>query len=102
MEFYYFDNYVDFLVVYWLNDIVIIKLESDFNVSNFVGVFNSLINNSYDENGIYKVIGYGYVNGNVVGGICLLEIILIFVLFVICLVYYGVNLGFGYVCFIGL
>lgn len=71
-EFYYPDNYVDSSAVYWPNDIAIIKLESDLNVSNFVGVLNSSINNSYDVNGTYKAIGHGYVNGNVAGGTRLL------------------------------
>ncbi|EGR2433463.1 GlyGly-anchored extracellular serine protease VesA [Vibrio cholerae] len=100
-EFYYPDNYVDSSAVYWPNDIAIIKLESDLNVSNFVGVLNSSINNSYDVNGTYKAIGHGYVNGNVAGGTRLLETTLTFVPFVTCSAYYGANLGPGHVCFTG-
>lgn len=100
-EFYYPDNYVDSSAVYWPNDIAIIKLESDLNVSNFVGVLNSSINNSYDENGTYKAIGHGYVNGNVAGGTRLLETTLTFVPFATCSAYYGANLGPGHVCFTG-
>ncbi|BCK26372.1 TPA: GlyGly-anchored extracellular serine protease VesA [Vibrio cholerae] len=100
-EFYYPDNYVDSSAVYWPNDIAIIKLESDLNVSNFVGVLNSSINNSYDVNGTYKAIGHGYVNGNVAGGTRLLETTLTFVPFATCSAYYGANLGPGHVCFTG-
>ncbi|AEA80210.1 Secreted trypsin-like serine protease [Vibrio cholerae LMA3984-4] len=100
-EFYYPDNYVDSSAVYWPNDIAIIKLESDLNVSNFVGVLNSSINNSYDVNGTYKAIGHGYVNGNVDGGTRLLETTLTFVPFATCSAYYGANLGPGHVCFTG-
>ncbi|KWW47037.1 serine protease [Vibrio cholerae] len=100
-EFYYPDNYVDSSAVYWPNDIAIIKLESDLNVSNFVGVLNSSINNSYDVNGAYKAIGHGYVNGNVAGGTRLLETTLTFVPFATCSAYYGANLGPGHVCFTG-
>lgn len=100
-EFYYPDNYVDSSAVYWPNDIAIIKLESDLNVSNFVGVLNSSINNSYDVNGTYKAIGHGYVNGNVAGGTRLLETTLTFVPFATCSAYYGANLGSGHVCFTG-
>ncbi len=87
--------------MYWPNDIAIIKLESDLNVSNFVGVLNSSINNSYDVNGTYKAIGHGYVNGNVAGGTRLLETTLTFVPFATCSAYYGANLGPGHVCFTG-
>ncbi|CSB66271.1 Secreted trypsin-like serine protease [Vibrio cholerae] len=100
-EFYYPDNYVDSSAVYWPNDIAIIKLESDLNVSNFVGVLNSSINNSYDVSGTYKAIGHGYVNGNVAGGTRLLETTLTFVPFATCSAYYGANLGPGNVCFTG-
>ncbi|EGR1702458.1 GlyGly-anchored extracellular serine protease VesA [Vibrio cholerae] len=100
-EFYYPDNYVDSSAVYWPNDIAIIKLESDLNVSNFAGVLNSSINNSYDVNGTYKAIGHGYVNGNVAGGTRLLETTLTFVPFATCSAYYGANLGPGHVCFTG-
>ncbi|ASK54038.1 serine protease [Vibrio tarriae] len=100
-EFYYPDSYVNSSSVYWPNDIAIIKLESDLNVSNFVGVLNSSINNSYDVNGTYKAIGHGYVNGNVAGGTRLLETTLTFVPFATCSAYYGANLGSGHVCFTG-
>ncbi|GIA27053.1 Secreted trypsin-like serine protease [Vibrio cholerae] len=100
-EFYYPDNYVDSSAVYWPNDIAIIKLESDLNVSNFVGVLNSSINNSYDVNGTYKAIGHGYVNGNVAGGTRLLETTLTFVPFATCSAYYGANLQASQICFTG-
>ncbi len=100
-EFYYPDNYVDSSAVYWPNDIAIIKLESDLNVSNFVGVLNSSINNSYDVNGTYKAIGHGYVNGNVAGGPRLLETTLTFVPFATCSAYYGANLQASQICFTG-
>ncbi|GIA94521.1 GlyGly-anchored extracellular serine protease VesA [Vibrio cholerae] len=100
-EFYYPDNYVDSSAVYWPNDIAIIKLESDLNVSNFVGALNSSINNSYDVNGTYKAIGHGYVNGNVAGGPRLLETTLTFVPFATCSAYYGANLQASQICFTG-
>lgn len=100
-EFYYPDNYVDSSAVYWPNDIAIIKLESDLNESNFVGVLNSSINNSYDVNGTYKAIGHGYVNGNVAGGTRLLETTLTFVPFATCSAYYGANLQASQICFTG-
>ncbi|ENM3850456.1 GlyGly-anchored extracellular serine protease VesA [Vibrio cholerae] len=100
-EFYYPDNYIDSSTVYWPNDIAIIKLESDLNVSNFVGVLNSSINNSYDVNGTYKAIGHGYVNGNVAGGTRLLETTLTFVPFATCSAYYGPNLQASQICFTG-
>ncbi|HDZ9289921.1 S1 family peptidase [Vibrio cholerae] len=100
-EFYYPDNYVDSSAVYWPNDIAIIKLESDLNVSNFVGVLNSSINNSYDVSGTYKAIGHGYVNGNVAGGTRLLETTLTFVPFATCSAYYGANLQASQICFTG-
>ncbi|ENM3927891.1 GlyGly-anchored extracellular serine protease VesA [Vibrio cholerae] len=100
-EFYYPDNYIDSSAVYWPNDIAIIKLESDLNVSNFVGVLNSSINNSYDVNGTYKAIGHGYVNGNVTGGTRLLETTLTFVPFTTCSAYYGPNLQASQICFTG-
>ncbi|EHU0382973.1 GlyGly-anchored extracellular serine protease VesA [Vibrio cholerae] len=100
-EFYYPDNYVDSSAVYWPNDIAIIKLESDLNVSNFVGVLNSSINNSYDVSATYKAIGHGYVSSNTAGGTRLLETTLTFVPFATCSAYYGANLGPGHVCFTG-
>ncbi|HGF7176354.1 TPA: GlyGly-anchored extracellular serine protease VesA [Vibrio cholerae] len=100
-EFYYPDNYVDSSAVYWPNDIAIIKLESDLNVSNFVGVLNSSINNSYDVNGTYKAIGHGYVSSNTAGGTRLLETTLTFVPFATCSAYYGANLQASQICFTG-
>ncbi len=100
-EFYYPDNYVDSSAVFWPNDIAIIKLESDLNVSNFVRVLTSAVNNSYDVNGTYKAIGHGYVNSNVAGGTRLLETTFTFVPFATCSAYYGANLGPGHVCYTG-
>ncbi|WP_154173614.1 GlyGly-anchored extracellular serine protease VesA [Vibrio metoecus] len=100
-EFYYPDNYVNSSSVYWPNDIAIIKLENDLNVSNFVGVLNSTINGNYDVSGVYKAVGHGYVYSNVAGGTQLLETTLDFVPFSTCSAYYGANLGSGHVCFSG-
>ncbi|PAR40646.1 serine protease [Vibrio metoecus] len=100
-EFYYPDNYVNSSSVYWPNDIAIIKLESDLNVSNFVGVLNSTINGNYDVNGVYKAVGHGNVYSNVAGGTQLLETTLTFVPFSTCSAYYGANLGSGHICFSG-
>ncbi|EOX4280205.1 trypsin-like serine protease, partial [Vibrio cholerae] len=100
-EFYYPDNYVDSSAVYWPNDIAIIKLESDLNVSNFVGVLNSSINNSYDVSATYKAIGHAYVSSNTAGGTRLLETTLTFVPFATCSAYYGANLQASQICFTG-
>ncbi|MEH0371143.1 S1 family peptidase [Vibrio mimicus] len=100
-EFYYPDNYVHSSSAYWPNDIAIIKLENDLNVSNFVGVLNSTVNDNYPTGGTYKAVGHGYVSTNTVGGTQLLETNLIFVPFSTCTDYYGANLGSGHVCFSG-
>ncbi|SUQ23975.1 Secreted trypsin-like serine protease [Vibrio mimicus] len=64
---YYPDNYVHSSSAYWPNDIAIIKLENDLNVSNFVGVLNSTVNDNYPTGGSYKAVGHGYVSTNTTG-----------------------------------
>ncbi|ENS5605359.1 GlyGly-anchored extracellular serine protease VesA [Vibrio mimicus] len=100
-EFYYPDNYVHSSSAYWPNDIAIIKLENDLNVSNFVGVLNSTVNDNYPTGGTYKAVGHGYVNTNTTGGTQLLETNLTFVPFSTCTAYYGANLSSGHICFTG-
>nr|WP_158163491.1 trypsin-like serine protease [Vibrio mimicus] len=100
-EFYYPDNYVHSSSAYWPNDIAIIKLENDLNVSNFVGVLNSTVNDNYPTGGTYKAVGHGYVSTNTVGGTQLLETNLIFVPFSTCTDYYGANFSSGHICFTG-
>ncbi|TXZ07879.1 GlyGly-anchored extracellular serine protease VesA [Vibrio mimicus] len=100
-EFYYSDNYIHSSSAYWPNDIAIIKLENDLNVSNFVGVLNSTVNDNYPTGGTYKAVGHGYVSTNTSGGTQLLETNLTFIPFSTCTAYYGVNFSSGHICFTG-